>query len=104
MKVTTHRKMVCLSGTVYQYNQREVSIQHDYDLTSEVLIHTFTELPKLQSFKNFKLCNSLHGNLSVHNYTRLSSVLSHQMENTLIWVNQYACNNCFGFVGLTVHW
>lgn len=76
MEVQTHRKMLCLSGIVYWYNQRVESIQYDNDLMSLALIHTSRELPKFYSFKNFKLCDSLCGNLSVHNYTSLPSILS----------------------------
>ena len=93
MKVQTHWKMLCLLGTVYWYNHRVESIQHDNDLIGLALIHTSRELPKFHSFKNFKLCDLLRGNLSVQNYTGLSSILSKLMENTLIWVNQYAFYN-----------
>jgi hypothetical protein len=93
MKVQTRWKMLCLSGIVYWYNRRVESIQHDNDLMSLALIHTSIELPKFYSFRNFKLCDSLRGNLSVHNYIGLSSILSQLTENTFIWVNQYAWYN-----------
>jgi hypothetical protein len=36
--------------------------------------------------------------------THICPLFCHTKWKTLIWVNQYACYNCFGFVGLTVHW
>ena len=50
-----------LVSTVYWYNQRVESIQHDEDLMSLALIHTSRELPKFYSFINFKLCTRYVG-------------------------------------------